>query len=107
MDCGVFGEMQKGGTMSYNLMDEARAALANGKLVVQNEQTYSLEQVTEQPYDDASFSAGLVKGHEHDTVYFTMARRGEPETTVLLRNDEALALIWVLSGALWSEQIQD
>jgi len=57
-------------------------------------------------YKDAVFRAGLVEGHEVDTVYFEVERDDRPQLTMLLRSDEALALIWVLSGALWSEQIQ-
>ena len=71
------------------------------------EQPITLEKVVEQPYKDASFRAGLVQGHEVDTIYFEIDRDERPQLTMLLRSDEALALIWVLSGALWSEQIQD
>ena len=71
------------------------------------EQPITLEKVAEQPYEDASFRAGLVKGHEVDTIYFEVDRKGKPQFTMLLRADEALALLWVLSGALWSERIQD
>lgn len=66
----------------------------------------NLEKTVEQPYKDASFRAGLVVGHEIDTIYFEIDRDERPQLTILLRSDEALALIWVLSGALWSEQIQ-
>jgi len=66
-----------------------------------------LEKVVEQPYKDAVFRAGLVEGHEVDTIYFEVERNERPQITMLLRTDEALALVWVLSGALWSEQIQD
>ena len=68
-------------------------------------QPVTLEKVAEQPYSDAVFRAGLVKGHEIDTVYFEVEREDRPELTMLLRTDEALALIWVLTGALWSEHI--
>ena len=64
------------------------------------------EKVVEQPYNDAVFRAGLVTGHEVDTIYFEVERVGEEPFKMLLRSDEALALIWVLSGALWSEQIK-
>ena len=69
-------------------------------------QPVTLEKVTEQPYDDAMFRAGLVDGHDIDTIYFEVEREGRPELTMLLRSDEALALIWVLTGALWSEQMK-
>jgi len=69
-------------------------------------QPITLEKVAEQPYQDTSFVAGLVEGHEVDTIYFEMVRDERTDLSVLLRRDEALALIWVLTGALWSEQMQ-
>ena len=69
-------------------------------------QPVTLEKVAEQPYSNAIFRAGLVEGHEIDTVYFEIERDHAPELTMLLRSDEALALVWVLTGALWSEQMK-
>ena len=66
----------------------------------------TLEETGEQPYADARFSAGLVEDHAHDTIYLKLEREGEESLTVLLRRDEALAVIWLLAGALWSESIQ-
>lgn len=63
------------------------------------------EQVAEQAYDDCVFRAGLVEGHKVDTLYLGIEGEGRPDLTLLLRTDEALALIWVLSGALWSEEL--
>jgi len=49
----------------------------------------------------------LVEGHAHDTIYLKLERENEEPLTLLLRRDEALAVIWLLGGALWSEQIQE
>jgi len=62
-------------------------------------------QALEQPYEDCTFSAGLVTGAEPDTVYLRMERDGEEPLTLFLRPDEMLALIWVASGALWSAEM--
>ena len=59
----------------------------------------------EQPYEGARFSAGLVTGAEPDTVYLRIEKDSEQPTTLFLRPDEALALIWVASGALWSAEM--
>ena len=61
-------------------------------------------QALDQPYEDARFSAGLVEGIDPDELYLRL-ERGEGATTIFLRCDEALALLWVLSGALWSGEM--
>lgn len=59
-----------------------------------------------QPYRNCYFAAGSVEGHPHDTLYLRLSRDGEPEqTTLLLRPDEAMAVCWVLSGALWADKM--
>lgn len=58
-------------------------------------------QALEQPYEGARFSAGLVEGIDPDAFYLRL-ERGEGTTTIFLRRDEALALAWLLTGALWS-----
>lgn len=58
-----------------------------------------------QPYGNCKFSAGLVDGHPVDTIYLTIEGEGREERTFLLRPDEAQAIIWVLSGALWSHEM--
>ena len=63
------------------------------------------QQALEQPYQDCTFSAGLVTGAEPDTVYLRMERDGEQPTTLFLRPDEMLALVWVASGALWPAEM--
>ena len=60
-----------------------------------------------QPYADCDFSAGMVAGAEPDTLYFRLVRDGEEPLTILLRPDEMLAIIWVCSGALWSQTVLD
>jgi hypothetical protein len=56
-----------------------------------------------QPYKDCVFSAGLVEGIDPDTVYLAFERDDERGLSMFfLRPDEALAVLHVLSGALWS-----
>lgn len=62
-------------------------------------------QALEQPYADCSFSAGLVSELPPEDIYVCIARDDKEPTMILLRRDEALALQWVLSGALWSESM--
>lgn len=57
------------------------------------------------PYENKEFSAGIVKGLEPDTVYLRIDRDDGKPTTIMLRPDEALAVLHVLSGALWSKLI--
>jgi hypothetical protein len=58
-----------------------------------------------QPYENITLSSGLVKGIEPDN-YFLRFEHGEDEPTIIfLREDEALAVIYTLSGALWSTSI--
>jgi len=71
------------------------------------ESSIVLKETGQQPYTDTKFSAGLVEGHAHDTIYLKLERGIEEPLTLFLRHDEALTLIWLLSGALWSEQVRD
>ncbi len=66
-----------------------------------------LTETGRQPYSDTGFSAGIVEGHSIDTIYLKLARNGEEPTTILFRRDEALAVVWLLSGALWSEAMHE
>ena len=59
-----------------------------------------------QPYTDCILSAGLVDGHPHDDIYLKFARQEEEPTVIYVRRDEALAIIWLLAGALWSGEIE-
>jgi len=77
---------------------EFEVTLADGRIA-------HCQQALEQPYEDCTFSAGLVEGAEPDTVYLRMGRDGEQPTTLFLRPDEVLALVWVASGALWSAEM--
>jgi hypothetical protein len=65
-----------------------------------------LEEIARQPYQDTVLSAGLVKGHPVDTIYLELERKPEEPTTILLRRDEALAIVWLLSGTLWSDALR-
>jgi hypothetical protein len=60
-----------------------------------------------QEYANCSFSAGEVAGHPVDTLYLRIEREGEHQLFLLLRPDEASAIIWCLSGAMWSEQVAE
>jgi hypothetical protein len=62
-------------------------------------------QAAEQGYLDMTISSGLVEGIEPDNYYLKFDRDGEEPTTLFLREDEALAVLFVLSGALWSTSI--
>jgi len=63
-----------------------------------------LRETGQQPYSDCVFSAGLVEGHAFDSVYLKLERDNDP-FTIFLRPDEAMAIITLLSGALWSERM--
>jgi hypothetical protein len=64
------------------------------------------EELLAQPYADCRFSAGFVAGHPADSLYLRLERSGSGLTTILLRPDEAAALAWCLTGALWSERMR-
>ena len=64
-------------------------------------------EIAEQPYADMRISAGMVAGIEPDTLYFRLVRDGEEPLTILLRPDEMAAIVWVCSGALWSQTVLD
>ena len=86
-----------------NLFDMAHTELKRRAKEADN--SVVLEEMGRQPYTDTTFSAGLVQGHKHDTIYLKLERATNP-LTLLLRRDEALTIMWLLSGALWSEQMQ-
>ena len=56
-----------------------------------------------QEYDNCEISAGIVSGLEPDVIYLRFDK--DESTTILLRKDEALAIVYVLSGTLWSSEI--
>lgn len=58
-----------------------------------------------QAYKNCVFSAGTVEGHPADTLYLKLEREGQVDTFLLLRPDEAAALAWCLTGALWSVEV--
>lgn len=63
------------------------------------------EEIATQPYLDCEFGAGRAFDVEPDTIYLRLSRihpDGEEHQFWFLRPDEAAALQWVLSGALWS-----
>lgn len=60
-----------------------------------------------QPYSDCVFSAGSVSGAEPDSIFFRLDRAEQHPSyyNLLLRPDEAQAMIWCLAGAVWSNLI--
>lgn len=52
------------------------------------------------------FSAGSVEGHATDSLYLKLEKDGEAPTTILLRPDEAAAIVWCLSGVLWADLVE-
>ena len=59
-----------------------------------------------QPYNNCEFSAGTVEGHPVDTLYIKW-ERGEGGRILLLRRDEAAAMAWCLTGALYGVLIDE
>ncbi len=62
-----------------------------------------------QPYSDCNFSAGSVSGGGSDTIFFRLDRAEQrpPYYNLLLRPDEAQAVIWCLAGAVWSKMMEE
>ena len=60
-----------------------------------------------QPYLNAILTAGLVTGIPPDNYFLRFSRDGQEPTTLFLREDEALAVLFTLAGALWSQEILD
>ena len=58
-----------------------------------------------QPYSNCVFSAGLVEGIPPDDYFLRLKRDEEEPTTLFLRKDEAMAILFCLSGALWSKEM--
>lgn len=60
-----------------------------------------------QPYTNCVFAAGAVDGHHVDTLYLRWERDDGTGGMLLLRPDEAAAIVQALSGALWSELVDN
>ncbi len=65
------------------------------------------DEICKQEYagNNCKISAGFVSGDakpEVDTIYLKLEKDGEEPTRLLLRPDEAQAIVWVLSGTTWS-----
>ena len=87
--------------MSENEADDVRFAVDMG-----DGRTAQCWRALSQPYENCEFSAGLVTGIDPDTIYLQCGRDGDAEPLRLfLRPDEAQAIVWVLTGALWSHEI--
>ena len=66
-----------------------------------------LEELAHQEYENCCLSSGKVTGKEPDTIYLMFEREGEEDKTLYLRPDEALSIVWLLSGTLWSNRISE
>lgn len=71
-------------------------------VVESEEKQYELTPISRQDYENCFFEAGLLVGHPTDTLYLRYGRAQEEPTIVFLRPDEMMALIWCLSGTVWS-----
>ena len=71
------------------------------------EDCYEYEELCKQEYTNCKFSAGFVYGHPIDTLYLKIERDDNVDALILLRPDEATAIAWVLTGALWSNSMRD
>ena len=56
-------------------------------------------------YANAVVSAGFVSGHPVDTLYLRL-RRDSKDESLLLRPDEAAAILWCLSGVLLNLELE-
>lgn len=70
-----------------------------------SEDDLTFVELIRQAYRNCVISAGTVAGHPVDTLYLKLERGGQVDTFLLLRPDEAAALAWRLTGALWSVEV--
>jgi len=56
-------------------------------------------------YSNCEISAGLVEGVEPDNYYMRFDKDGMKPTTWFMTQDEATAVIHVLSSAIWSSLV--
>lgn len=69
-----------------------------------------LEEMAAQPYPNMRISAGnivsgYVEGHEQNSVYLRITSDDVPDTLLLLRLDEAAAIVYVLGGTLYAQTV--
>jgi hypothetical protein len=60
----------------------------------------SFSPVATQQYDNCTIEAGKVEGHDDDNVYIRITKDGKDLAFNLLKQDEGLAVIWVLACTL-------
>jgi hypothetical protein len=58
-------------------------------------------EVIQQEYEDGKIAAGFLENHPTDSVYLEL-NRNEENIVLAMRPDEAAAVLWCLSGMLWS-----
>ena len=65
-----------------------------------------LHESVSQPFLDTKISAGLVEGCPPEEIYLQWERSGKPEDErlLLMQTSEALAILWVLSGAILAQE---
>jgi hypothetical protein len=61
----------------------------------------TLTESAHQSYTNMTLSVGMVTGHPVDTIYLRV--ECQKDWMLLLRPDEAMSLVWLLSGVCWSE----
>lgn len=59
-----------------------------------------------QPYINCYIEAGSTS-HPIDTIFLRFNRDNDDPTTYFLRPDEAIAISWVLNGAVWSTLLEE
>jgi hypothetical protein len=77
---------------------------AAGDVTWQDEDLVFVELIV-QAYANCAFSAGAVEGHEKDSLYLKLERDGQTDLLLLVRPDEAAAIAWCMTGALWSYEL--
>ena len=63
------------------------------------------QEIIKQEYagNNCKISAGFIKGHPIDDVYFRFEKDGVEPTEVYLRPDEMAAIAWCCNGVLWAK----
>ena len=88
-----------------SLLDRLRSLLHRDPWVA--EDGYEYLELARLEYTNCAFTTGFVRGHPVDTLYLLVEREGQRVIRLLLRPDEAAAVIQVVSSALWNEAVKD
>lgn len=71
-------------------------------MVSWEDKNITLTPVSRQDYENCFFEAGIAEGHPTDALYLRLGRTNEEPSIIFLRPDEMMALIWCMSGTVWS-----